>query len=94
LVEKGKREAINTLVQGTEADIYKLAMHKLRIQLQQAGLSDRVQQVLWLHDEVVVRTPRVLAEEVKAIMQRALVFRIADWPVPLAISLKETPHWL
>jgi DNA polymerase-1 len=94
LVEKGKREAINTKVQGCEADIYKLAMHRLALAIRKAGLEDEVSQVLWVHDEVVVRTPRVHVEAVQALMKRALELPVKDWPVPLEVSFKVTPHWL
>jgi len=65
-----EREAINAPVQGTAADIMKIAMLRIPTALQQAGLSG--QMLLQVHDEVVLECPRGELKETVAVVQDAM----------------------
>ena len=62
----GERVALNMPIQGTAADIIKLAMIHVRDALVQAGLKARL--VLQVHDELIVECPEEEAEQVKALL--------------------------
>jgi DNA polymerase-1 len=68
-----EREAINAPVQGTAADIMKIAMIQVPPALERAGLSGRM--LLQVHDELVLEAPeaelRRTAEVVREVMERA-----------------------
>ena len=87
---RAEREAINAPIQGTAADIIKLAMIRIPSALREAGLSG--QMLLQVHDELVLECPKKeLAEAariVQDLMQRAQPLR-----VPLKTDAKAGPNW-
>jgi len=86
-----EREALNTVIQGSAADLIKLAMVHIHRRLQQEGLQARM--ILQIHDELVFETPRselpALAQVVEEEMTRALPLR-----VPLKVDVAAGPNWL
>jgi DNA polymerase-1 len=84
------REAINAPIQGSAADIIKLAMLRLPKQLKAAGLTARM--LLQVHDELVfecrVDELNATAELVQAVMQAAYKLR-----VPLKTDAKAGENW-
>jgi DNA polymerase-1 len=73
----GERLAVNTIIQGTAADIMKLAMINVRRALDDAGVSSRM--VLTIHDELLVEGPASEMEGpdgVRALVEREMV---APW---------------
>jgi DNA polymerase-1 len=90
-----EREAINMQVQGSAADVIKLAMlnvyHRLQREQRQARL------LLQIHDELVFETPpqelNVLAELVRQEMTTP-VAKALDLQVPLRVDLAFGPNWL
>ncbi|MDO9410364.1 DNA polymerase I [Patulibacter sp.] len=73
----GERLAVNTIIQGTAADIMKLAMIGVRRALDDAGVRSRM--VLTIHDELLVEGPASEMEGpdgVKALVEREMV---APW---------------
>ena len=85
-----QRVAVNTPVQGTAADIIKLAMLKVHGALRDAGMQTRM--ILQVHDELIFECP---AEEVDAV--RELASRIMpaslEMNVPLKVDLKQGKNW-
>ena len=85
-----ERMAINMPIQGTAADIMKLAMIRVQRRLDQGGL--RTKMLLQVHDELVFESPR---EELEAIQE--LVFdempAALDQYVNLDVSLKIDVKW-
>jgi DNA polymerase-1 len=71
-----ERMAINAPIQGTEADIVKIAMRRIDNLLKQEKLDDKVELVLQVHDEIVYELEDGLIEEVapklKDIMERVM----------------------
>ncbi|MEN9338190.1 MAG: hypothetical protein RIQ41_504 [Candidatus Parcubacteria bacterium] len=61
---QGERIAINAPVQGTSADILKLAMLDTQEYIEQKGLHEKVKLVLQIHDELVFELDTAIAEDV------------------------------
>ena len=83
----GERVAMNMPIQGTAADIIKLAMIRVDGELTRRGLRGRL--VLQVHDELLVECPREEAEEVKALLEKemsAVMARSVPLPVDAAIG--------
>lgn len=78
IVNFGKRVAMNTPIQGTAADIIKIAMIKVYHRLQQEGLSARL--ILQVHDELIVEAPEHEVETVRKLlceeMQNAVQMKV------------------
>jgi DNA polymerase-1 len=75
-----EREAVNAPIQGTAADIMKLAMLRIRPALARAGLSGRM--LLQVHDELVLECPQEEVEQTAAVVQAEM-----EGAYPLSIPL-------
>ena len=87
----GERLAVNTPIQGTSADIIKVAMVNCRRALAEAGLSTRL--VLQIHDELLFEAP---VEEVDAATE-IVVREMADafeMDPPLGVDAGSGDNWL
>lgn len=86
----GERVAMNSPIQGTAADIMKIAMNRVDQRLREEGLQARI--ILQVHDELLIETP--VAE--KEIVQKLLVEEMrgaAEMAVDLEVSLEEGNSW-
>ena len=81
-----EREAINAPIQGTAADIMKMAMIKIQPALAEAGLHGRM--ILQVHDELVVECPKA---ELNA--TAGLVRQVMETAYPLSIPLSTEARW-
>jgi DNA polymerase-1 len=86
----GERVAMNMPIQGTAADIIKIAMVEVDRVLRDRGLGARL--VLQIHDELIVDTPIDEVEEVKALMQHAME-GVANLSVRLVAEAKSGESW-
>lgn len=86
----GERVAMNSPIQGTAADIIKIAMIRVAKRLKEEGLSSRV--VLQIHDELLVETKLEEKEQVKKILQEEMP-AAAELDVPLEIDVQEGATW-
>ncbi len=86
----GERVAMNSPLQGTAADIMKIAMINVDRALRSSGLAARV--VLQIHDELLVETPLDEREKVKEILYREMK-NAADLKVPLEVDVQEGADW-
>jgi DNA polymerase-1 len=86
--ENGKRMAINTIIQGSAADIIKIAMVNIHKKLE--GMKSKL--IMQVHDELVFEYPpqeeQKLIRLVKQEMENAITLR-----VPLKVSLKTGKTW-
>jgi len=87
----GERLAVNTVIQGTAADIIKLAMVRCTRALTGAGLDTQL--VLQIHDELLFEGPEAEAGEVAELARREMVEAFALDP-PLAVDIGSGPDWL
>ena len=85
-----QREAVNMPIQGTAAEIMKLAMVRVRNRMEEMGLTSRM--LLQVHDELIFEAP---AEEVEALKGLVLeeMPRALDMDVPLRVSVKTGASW-
>lgn len=89
---RAERQAINSLIQGSAADLIKEAMVRLHAGLAAEGVGKLL---LTVHDELVVRTPEEQAEQCSVVVQEAMTGAgIQKWvDVPLNIDLKVVDRW-
>lgn len=83
--EFAERTAINTPIQGTAADIIKLAMLKVDGALREAGCP--ADMLLQIHDELVFEVPRTAAEEVKEVIRKEMEGAMT-LDVPLVVNVE------
>jgi len=88
--EAAERMAINAPVQGTSADIIKIAM--LRIDEALEKHHPRTRMVLQIHDELLFEVPEVEVGDIKNLV-RDLMQRAVELSVPLKVELKAGPNW-
>jgi DNA polymerase-1 len=93
---QAERMAINAPIQGTQADIIKLAMVDITRMLKETGGTDDAHLILQVHDELVfeVRTEKVevLAKEIQRIMEQVLPESETNG-IPILASSKQGPNW-
>ena len=89
--QAAERDAINTPIQGSAADLIKVAMVKVDRAFKAENL--RTKMVLQIHDELVFDTPPEEVEKVKAIVTREMTTAL-DFGVPLDVGLGVGQNWL
>ena len=87
----GERMARNTPIQGTAADIIKLAMVHVWQRLRDEGLRARL--LLQVHDELIVEAPEDEVEQVKALLQQEME-NVVHYSVPLTAEVGVGKTWL
>jgi len=86
--EAAKRQAANMPIQGTEADLMKLAMIKVEEKLGNLG-----QQILQIHDSVLVECPAKNAEKVGQILRETMESIAPELPVKLKVDVAIGKNW-
>jgi DNA polymerase-1 len=87
----GERLAINTVVQGTAADIIKQAMIDVSAALQETDVASKL--VLQIHDELLFEGPKAEADQIAALAEKVMV-EAYELDPPLAVSVGSGPNWL
>ena len=87
----GKRVAMNAPIQGTAADIMKMAMLKVDSALKREGLDARI--VMQVHDELVIEVKDSQIEICKALVRRDME-SAAEISVPLTVDVTVGKDWL
>ncbi|EHR72556.1 DNA polymerase I [Burkholderiales bacterium JOSHI_001] len=85
-----ERQAINAPMQGTAADLIKLAMLAVQAALDAQG--QRTAMVMQVHDELVFEVPEDELDWVREQVPR-LMAGVADWSVPLLAEVGVGPNW-
>ena len=86
----GERAAMNTPVQGTAADIIKLAMVRVSEKLREGGYQSRL--ILQVHDELVVECPREEADAVETLLRETME-TVVELKVPLVAEVSRGKDW-
>ena len=86
----GNRVAMNTPIQGTAADIMKIAMINVYKELKKRGLEAKI--ILQVHDEMMIEAPENEKEEVKEIMKKEMESAI-QLKIPLVAEISEAKNW-
>lgn len=86
----GARAAMNTPIQGTAADIMKIAMIKVYKELKKQNLKSKI--VLQVHDEMMIEAEKNEAEQVKTIVKKSME-EATKLKVPLIAEVSEATNW-
>ena len=86
----GSRAAMNTPIQGTAADIMKIAMINVYNELKKRNLKSKI--VLQVHDEMMIEVPENEIEEVKNILQECMQNAV-KLKVPLIAEVSIANNW-
>ena len=86
----GERAAMNTPVQGTAADIMKIAMIKVYKALKEKNLKTKI--ILQVHDEMMLEAPIEEKEVVKKILKTSME-SATELKVPLVADISEADNW-
>lgn len=90
LYQQGCRVAVNTVAQGTAAELVKMGMiavHKTLI-----DMDARAKMVLQVHDEVIIEVDRAESAQIKDMVKKALE-AVVDWDVPLIVETEIGDSW-
>jgi len=87
---KAERISVNTVIQGSAADIMKLAMLRVDAMLKEHKLGARL--LLQIHDELIFEVPEAEIEQTKAVVKEALEHAVA-LSVPLRTSIEVGSNW-
>jgi DNA polymerase-1 len=89
--QAAERDAMNTPIQGSAADLIKLAMVRVDAAIKAAGL--KAQMVLQIHDELVFDVPLAEVDTLKEIVRREMSGAY-DFGVPLEVGIGSGKNWL
>ena len=90
LKQFGERAAMNMPLQGSSADIIKLAMLKVNERLKREGLKSRL--ILQIHDELIIDALKTEKETVKKLLKEEMEGAV-NLTVPLTVSVGEGERW-
>jgi DNA polymerase I len=85
-----ERTAVNTPLQGTAADLIKLAMIRIDAELGSRGLKSRM--LLQVHDELLFEVPQAEIETMRALVREKME-NVHSLTVPLLVELGVGPNW-
>lgn len=89
--EFGKRVAMNAPIQGTAADIIKIAMIRIYRKLKEQQLRSKL--ILTVHDELLIETHREEIEIVKDLLKNEME-HVIELSVPLLVEVHQGENWL
>ena len=81
---------MNTPIQGTAADIIKIAMNSVHREILKQGLKSRL--ILQIHDELIVEGPKSESEDVKELLDSCMR-SAADLAVDLVCDIHSADTW-
>jgi DNA polymerase-1 len=87
---QAERIAVNTPIQGTAADLIKVAMIRLAAELKHQRLAARI--LLQVHDELLLEVHEGALEQCKVVARREME-QAAELTIPLKADLKWGPNW-
>lgn len=90
IVEFGKRAAMNAPIQGTAADIMKIAMIRISDRIKKENLESRI--ILQIHDEILIDTVKSEEEIVKKILKEEMK-KAAELKVELDVDIQVGNTW-
>lgn len=88
--QEGERIAVNTPIQGTAADIMKLAMIDLHNKIKQNKMNSKI--ILQVHDELVLEVPKEEIEQMLQIIKQSME-GVVKLSVPLKVDINISENW-
>ena len=86
----GARAAMNTPIQGSAADIMKIAMVNLNKELENSNIDAKI--VLQIHDELIIEAKNEDKEEAKEMLKKCME-RAIKLSIPLEVEISEATNW-
>lgn len=93
LEAEGERLAVNTPIQGSEADVAKIAAARCQRLVRDRGWKGLVRQVLWVHDELVFAIHKSISAQAVPLIVEAMMLKVPNWPVPLTAEAGHGDSW-
>jgi DNA polymerase I-like protein with 3'-5' exonuclease and polymerase domains len=90
------RQSVNTPIQGTAADLMKLAMVKIDEFIEDNSLSDYVKMIVTMHDELCFRIKKShidVIPKIEEVMKLQSTLDKISWKVPLAVDVEIGSSW-
>ena len=90
------RKAVNTPVQGSSADLMKLAMINIDRYIEENKLDDKIQMLLTMHDELVFRLKKSnihILEDIERVMKLDTIVKKIKWGVGLQVDVEVGSSW-
>ena len=87
-----ERNAINTPIQGSAADLIKLAMKKIHAALREGGFQTKM--ILQVHDELVFDVPKSELDAVRPIIEEHMKNALPGLKVPIEVGMDIGDNWL
>ncbi|MBI2100452.1 MAG: hypothetical protein HYT47_00290 [Candidatus Vogelbacteria bacterium] len=87
-----ERMAMNAPLQGTAADIIKLAMIRVETELLNRGLRPLTHLLLTVHDELIYEVVETEVAAVTPVLKQAIE-GVIDWPIPLSVKVSTGLNW-
>ncbi|MFN2521505.1 MAG: DNA polymerase, partial [Candidatus Limnocylindria bacterium] len=91
LRKQGERFAVNMVIQGTAADIMKMAMVRAERGLREAGVKARL--ILQIHDELLFEGPSDEVDAARELIRREMC-AVWEHDPPLAVDIGVGPTWM
>lgn len=88
--QASERMAINSPIQGTAADIIKVAMIRIQNRIEESGLSTKM--IMQVHDELVFEAPEAELSQALPLIQREME-TVMPLSVPLRVSIHSGKNW-
>jgi DNA polymerase-1 len=85
-----ERTAINTPIQGTAADLIKIAMNRIYRRIRDTDLMTKL--IMQVHDELVLEAPADELEKVEDMVQEEME-GVIDMTIPLKVSVAKGKNW-
>ena len=85
-----ERTALNTPLQGTAADLIKIAMIDIDRRLAESGLHAKM--ILQVHDELLFEAPHAEIDRLRELVRSAME-NVYELTVPLVVDIKSGPNW-
>ncbi len=86
-----ERVAINTIIQGSAADLVKVAMNRISERLKETGSSARM--LLQIHDELLFELPEKELDDTRAVVEKEMT-QALELRVPIKVNVKTGKNWL
>lgn len=88
--EGGRRAAVNSPIQGTAADLMKIAMLRIDKAITAEGLQSKL--LLQIHDEIIIEVPEKEITRIETLVREAME-QAVSWRVPLKVALRAGKNW-
>ncbi len=93
IVAMNERMAVNAPIQGTAADIVKIAMRKVDEEIRRQGWSNQAHLLLQVHDELIFEVEDKLVSEVKPVIKKVMEEIINNKIIPFTVSASQGRSW-